>query len=268
MYQKIVEIIEGLFDRNNLEPVISRDIAYLDSIKSAIASGEERFAFVVDLVDKKLKHQMGMEWLEYHNPLFDLREYFQAVHPKYLQMLNQLATSTLEIAHNDSTSTTFDRKVIVQFPLRTSTGRYLFCKRTVTIFSLAKETTTNRTVVTAYLNDFVIIGNYEDGEPKGLAPRVLAGRIPDNYLEKQWKEKVKGQFLKSSLFSKTEQKIIKWYFEEKFNSAEKVALEMGGKISTVYVHHRNILKKAFEIFGVEFKDVFDFVSYLRKEELL
>jgi hypothetical protein len=272
MFEKASEIMDTLFEREGLELVIQRDEKELRLITDAVAMGEERFAFVVDLVNKKIAHPIGItEWLGIPDESFSLKNYFQVIHPQFVQHLILMAATSFEIANEKDFSLPFNTKYITQIPLKNSKGEYLFCKRTFTVFSISKEKN-GRHVISSYLNDFVIISEFDESQDmQGMAlPRILKGKDRELYYENLLKGKAQEKFEGKSTtnpYSTQEIRILKRYAQ---NDASAIEIAKAFKIekNTVYTLNRRILEKTDRVYNVKFDKATDVAKFLKMEGLL
>jgi hypothetical protein len=272
MFEKASEIMDTLFERDGLEVIAQKNEKELQLITDAVAMGEERFAFVVDLVGKKLTHAIGIsEWLGVSNETFSLKNYFQAIHPQFVQHLILMAATSFEVANSDDFELTFNKKYITQIPLRNSRGEYLFCKRTLSVFSISQEKS-GRRVISSYLNDFVIISEFDETQDlQGMAaPRITEGNNRDIKFEENIKSKAQERFEAKSTtnpYSTQEIRILKRYAQ---NDASAIEIAKAFKIekNTVYTLNRRILEKTERVYNVKFEKAIDVAKYLKMEGLL
>jgi predicted DNA-binding protein YlxM (UPF0122 family) len=270
--EKIFEFFELLINRDELTLIAQRSEEELKVISDSIAQGEERFTFIVDLVNKKIIHPLGVtETLGIPLQNFTLKSYVASIHPQYLQQLFFMASTTFDLAHEDEFYLTFDKKYIIQVPIKNQKGEYLYCKRTLSPFSISREKN-GRAVVTSYLNDFMIISEFdEEKDMNGMAaPRIIEGRTRAPELESILISKTKELFEEKSTtnpFSTQEIRILKRYAQNDA-SANDIAKAFKIEKNTVYTLNRRILEKTEKVYQVKFDKASDVAKYLKKEGLL
>lgn len=158
-YKQAITILNQLFpETEEFEPKVSKSLQAKELRLLDETIKYERFFFVVDLLERKITYTNGLErWMGYRDTDFNLNKYFHIMHPRHLESMNMLAQATFQTAHSGKYKISFmEQKYIVQIPIQHIQGHYLLTKRTLSPFQID---TKGR--ITAYLNEFSIIGKHE-----------------------------------------------------------------------------------------------------------
>lgn len=226
--------------------------------------GSERFFFVVDLLNLEIREIHGMQrWLGYSEKEFSLKQYLdEVIYPGQRLSLSLVASHVF----NDYCKGIYSLKFMVQrfasrLTLRHYNGRYLLTKRTASVF---QYDTKNR--LTAYLNEFTIIGDY-DGEP--LEPKLhtsYSERETDK--ERDIMQKVCDSFQEMKIFGVRELQIARKIAYNPQITRAQISEDLNISITTIETYYRRFLTKARDLFLEDFPSVFAAATYLKKEGLL
>jgi hypothetical protein len=140
-------VSETITEQNQLEEI--------ESLKSTLH--HERFFFVVNIKEFRLEHIYGVDsCLGYQS--FTINDYIGCIHPGSLSIVMAMAETAMDLSKKEKVSF-MGQRFIVLVPLKHKSGHYLLVKRVLSPWQIDTEGR-----VTSYLNELVIVGNYE-GEP-------------------------------------------------------------------------------------------------------
>lgn len=229
----------------------------------------EQFFFVVDLLERKLKHVHGIsDWLGYADPTFSFLDYFKIMHPNDLASLDMLANSSFETANSKKFEINFMReKITAQLALKHFNQNYISIKRSLYPFQFDKSGK-----VVAYLNHFVILKEYNPADV--IPPRFSNDQKIQLHPEE---ENARANTLKSLdkiieplKLSETEAAILKLFLQKPEYSNENVSNELNIPLSTVKnTASPRILKKARTYYKMpEIIYLKDLVAFIQKKYML
>jgi hypothetical protein len=270
IYQFALKKLDALYPKHKTyEPIIDNKTQQLEieSLKHTVKY--EQFFFVVDLVERKIKHVHGLSnWLGYADHTFSFLDYFKIMHPHHLASLDMLADSSFETANSKKFEVNFMReKITTQLALKHFNNYYLSTKRSLYPFQFDKSGK-----VLAYLNHFVILKEYDPSDLIG--PRFSNGQ-KIQLLDEE--ENVKATTLKSLdkivqplKLSKTESAVLKQLLREPDNTNADLSLKLNIPISTIKSTARyRILQKARIYYDMpEIASLKDLVIFVRKKYML
>lgn len=255
-------------DNREYHPVISKERQYTELAKLRNCVDYEQFFFVLDLPSKSVIHAHGLDlWLGYNNASFKFYDYFKSIHPKHRISLNQLATSTFQVANSGNFDVAFmNHRMIIQIPLLHGNGSYQLFKRTLYPFQIDKSG-----LVTAYLNHFVLLRDYDESDSLDL-------RIALNQRTITTSENDAVLFTNKAIierrhilpFSKTEKAILRAFINNSEINHKEISELTGLNLNTLKkTHNSRILKKARDHFQTQaFKTIKEVAEYLKGEGLL
>ncbi|SOE23146.1 hypothetical protein SAMN06298216_3537 [Spirosomataceae bacterium TFI 002] len=249
-------------------PLISteRQTIELEKLKNCI--DYEQFFFVLDLPRQAIIHANGLDkWLGYNNDNFKFFDYFKSIHPRHRISLNQLANSTFHVANSGSYDLAFmNHRMIIQIPLLHGKGKYQLFKRTLYPFQIDKSG-----MVTAYLNHFVLLRDYDESDSLDLRIALNQRTITTSENEAVLgMNRVNVEKTRILPFSKTEKIILKAYINNSEISHSELSELTGVNLNTLKkTHNSRIIKKARDHFQTQaFKTLKEVADYLKGEGLL
>lgn len=262
-FNLLKKYVLSIFPEDPSPSVVSpaRQEEEINSLKRTI--GSERFFFVVDMKTFEISKIEGVQrWLGYYEKEFTLKKYWGLVHPGlqkathsvFLQLCSVLCTGrfALEFMVQRYSSLT---------ALRHHKGHYLLVKRTASVFQYDQD---NR--LTAYLNEFTIIGNY-NGE--SLSPTFFTDKGEQEAERGELvMKKVLDNFLKLKVFSVNELHVARIIAYQHGIRQHEIAAILGKSIHTIDTYCKRFLKKSREYFHHEFSTVSDAAIFLQKAGLL
>lgn len=265
-FEKAQVILGQLFTENEaFQPKVSqakqeREIKLLnETIKY------ERFFFVVDLKTRKILHTNGLQkWMGYNDSEFSMLKYFQIMHPKHLESLNMLAQAAFQAAHSGKYKISFmEQKYIVQLPIRHIDGHYLLTKRTLSPFQIDQQGR-----VTAYLNEFTIIGKHEPSH--ALEPWLLdsnGNQLTEAATEiRNRADELLDKVKRPRPFSIQHLRILRKIAYQKDISLKQIAQSLQIKPASMETHSRRLLENARAYFeNDDFKTLRDVAIYAKRE---
>lgn len=225
--------------------------------------GSQRFFFVVDLPTFTLKHTHGVQrWLGYSEKEFSLKQYWSLVHPSTQKSLMTVALQLYETLCTGR----YELKFLVQryssrVALRHYNGHYVEVKKLSAVFQYDAA---NR--LTAYLNEFVVIGR---GEAPPLSPEIIDST---GAIEQHGAEVLRAtleRFLGMKIFSPMElQTARELAYAQSGITHTEMAQVLRIAPYTVGTHCKHFLQKARDFFQIDFSTAADAALHLRKAGLL
>lgn len=226
----------------------------------------ERFFFVVDLIKKEVLYTNGLQkWMGYNDDDFSLLKYFQILHPKHLESLNMLAQATFQTANSGKYKVAFmEQKYIVQLPIKHIEGHYLLTKRTLSPFQIDQDGR-----VTAYLNEFSIIGKHEPSH--ALEPWLVdsnGNQMNEAALEIRTRtDEILNKLKRPRPFSVQHLRILRKIAYEKDINFKQIAKSLQIKPASMETHSRRLLENARIYFeNDDFKNLRDVALYAKRED--
>lgn len=225
----------------------------------------ERFFFVVDIRTQSILHPHGIfQWLGYKDEDFTFEKYTTIIHPNHIEAVFLLAKSIFAISNSKFFDLKFMKeKYVIDIALRHAHGHYILVKRTLSCWQYSPA----QGIITAYLNEFVIWGEYDAEDTKGIRPRIT-----DLYGSKLniYDEVIRvnsSKILESNKrFSVQELRILRKYAYNPAITANEVATAFKIQISSVETYNRRILSKFNNLYPNErMKSAKDIAAFLRKE---
>lgn len=245
-------------------PSISPERQEIEIQKLKSTLNFEQCFFVFNLPKRQLENIHGFTtWFGYPDGSFNLRTYFQAIHPDFMQTLHINAQAAFNTANRSEQQVRFmDDKIIVNLPIRHRNGHYILCKRSLYPFQIDKSG-----LVTAYLNHFVLLKPFEETD----IPAFRTGQ-GENLIYPETEAAVKKQRLLTSeneqirqRFSKTEWQIISELLHNPDITQNEIAEKLHIKKETIQkTYNHRILKKARQYFEPhEFASIKDVAAFLK-----
>lgn len=229
----------------------------------------EQFFFVVDLLERKLKHVHGIsDWLGYPDHTFSFLDYFKIMHPNDLASLDMLANTSFQTANSKKFEVNFMReKITAQLALKHFNKNYISTKRSLYPFQFDKSGQ-----VVAYLNHFVILKEYD---PADLIPPRFSNDQKIQLIKEEENAKANILLLLNNIveplkLSEREAAIFKLLLQEPESTNLDVSTKLNIPLSTVKnTAPPRILKKAKDYYQMpEIKYLKDLVAFVRKKHML
>jgi DNA-binding CsgD family transcriptional regulator len=242
------DVFDTISEQNHLEEIAS--------LKSTLH--HERFFFVVNIRSFALEHIHGVEsCLGYQS--FSIGDYIACIHPGSLSIVMAMAETAMDLSKKEKVSF-MGQRFIASVPLRHKAGHYLLVKRVLSPWQIDSEGR-----VTAYLNELVIIGNY-DGEP--LNPRIEASHIEE--IEDKFREEVVKRFEQGNHpFSLNEIRIARLLHYQNSLSKKEIAQKLNLQESSIITYCKTLKEKAsIFFFNDAFKDAREVSKYLHKMSII
>lgn len=270
IYQFALKKLDTLYPKNkNYNLIIDTKTQQLEIENLKHTIKYEQFFFVVDLLERKLKHVHGIsDWLGYADHTFSFFDYFKIMHPNDLASLDMLANSSFQTANSKKFEINFMReKITAQLALKHFNNNYISTKRSLYPFQFDKSGQ-----VVAYLNHFVILKEYN---PADLIPPRFSNDQKIQLLAEE--DNARANTLKSLdkiieplKLSETEAAILKLLLQEPEYTNLEVSTKLNIPLSTVKnTAPPRILKKARAYFKIpEIKYLKDLVAFIRKKYML
>lgn len=270
IYQFALKKLDVLYPKNKkYEPIINSKTQELEIESLKHTTKYEQFFFVVDLIERKIKHVHGLsDWLGYADHTFSFLDYFKIMHPHHLASLDTLADSSFETANSKKFEVNFMReKITVQLALRHFNSTYLSTKRSLYPFQIDKSGK-----VLAYLNHFVILKEYD---PADLIGPRLSNEQKIQLVDEE--EDARANTLKSLdkivqplKLSETESAILKLLLREPNNTNAELSEKLNIPLSTVKNTARyRILQKARIYYDMpEIATLKDLIIFIRKKYVI
>lgn len=250
-------------DHKKIQLVVSPDEQQREINLLRETLGSERFFFVVDLLKFKVTAIHGVQrWLGYSEKEFSLKQYMNDVfHPGH-QLSKLLITSQIFEAYCKGK---YPLGFMVQrfgsvVPLRHYNGHYLLTKKTSSVFQYDIN---NR--MTAYLNEFTIVGNYQ-GE--ALSPRLHTSNGNREVEKEEFiLQKVIDSFQNMKVFTDREIQIARKVAYNRGITQAQIAQDLNISVNTVDTYYKRFLSKARNLFDEDFPTAVSAATYLSKEGL-
>lgn len=229
----------------------------------------EQFFFVVDLLERKLKHVHGIsDWLGYPDHTFSFLDYFKIMHPNDLASLDMLANSSFQTANSKKFEVNFMReKITAQLALKHFNKNYISTKRSLYPFQFDKSGQ-----VVAYLNHFVILKEYD---PADQIPPRFSNEKKIQLIEEEENARANtlnllNKILEPLKLSEVEANVLRLFLLNPTYTNENVSEELNVALSTVKnTVPPRILKKARDYYQMpEIKYLKDLVIFIRKKYML
>jgi hypothetical protein len=245
-------------------PTITAERQAIEINKLKATLNFEQCFFVFNLPERRLENVHGFTtWFGYPDGSFNLRTYFNAIHPDFIESLHVNAQAAFNTANNPGQAVQFMHdKVVTNLPIRHRNGHYILTKRSLYPFQIDKSG-----LVTAYLNHFVLLKPFEETDSSNF--RTGQG---ENLINHEVEAAVKKQRLLTSeseqirqSFSTTEWQIISELIADPNITQTEIAEKLHIKKETIQktFNHR-ILKKARQRFSPnEFQSIKDVASFLK-----
>ncbi len=262
LHQSAITILEKYYPSGaHYRPKVNEEVQLneIEQLKKNVKY--EQFFFVLDLVGKKLTNVNGFsEWLGWADQSFSFFQYFQILHSHFYDSIMQVAESSFEMANSQKFEIHFMKNSIVALiALRHKNGKYFLVKRSLYPFQIDENG-----AVTAYLNYFVLIGEYQE-----LGIRIANGSqifaMNEQTFFKQKQAEVLKQKKKVFKLNKTELQIIRLISENPELTLKNISEQFGINQSTLEsTHNSRILKKMRDHFNTEiFKTLKDVAIFLK-----
>jgi DNA-binding CsgD family transcriptional regulator len=255
-------------EHSKLKPVIpeEKQLREIDLLKETI--GGRRFFFAIDMVNFKMMHCHGVQkWLGYAEKEFTLKKYWDSVvHPGAKKSLLLVVKKMYEMLSSGHFRLEFMvQRFSTKLPVKARDGQYLLTLKTSSIFQYDEN---NRLL--AYLDEFTIIGNYND-EP-GTEPAIYntKGEI-ETAKETEILKKVQEQFQRMNVYSLSELQIARKLAYSSGVTQPELAKQFECSVHTVKTLYKRFLLKTREFFHKtedEIPTTLDAVMFLKKEGLL
>jgi hypothetical protein len=235
-------------EQNHLEEI--------SSLKSTLH--HERFFFIVNIKEFRLEHIYGVDsCLGYQS--FSISDYISCIHPGSLSVIMTMAETAMDLSKKEKVSF-MGQRFIALVPLKHKSGHYLLAKRVLSPWQIDSEGR-----VTSYLNEQIIIGNYE-GEP--LNPRIEASHIEE--IQDRFREEVIKRFDQGNHpFSLNEIRIARLLHYQSSLSKKEIAEKLNLQESSVTTYCKTLKEKACRFFiNDSFKDAREVSKYLHKMSII
>jgi hypothetical protein len=225
--------------------------------------GSGRFFFVVDLVNFEITEKHGIQrWLGYGEKEFNLKEYWNIIHPGKQKALIAVAVQL----YNSVCTGKYKLEYLVQrygsqIALKHYNGQYLLFQKISSVFQYDAQ---NR--LTHYMNEFIRLGEYEN-EP--LRPFFFTS-AGDEEKERGGEvlKKTMEQFMGMKVFSPNELQVARILAYAPSMKQAEVALALDVSPHTIDTYCKRFLNKAREYFHYNFNTVADAAVHLKKEGLV
>lgn len=224
--------------------------------------GGQRFFFVVDLPQFAMTQVHGLQrWLGYPEKQFSLKEYWSLVHPAKQKPLMAVALQLYDTLCTGR----YALKFLVQrysslVALKHYKGHYLLVKKTSSVFQYDAA---NR--LTAYLNEFTIIGEYE-GQP--LYPVFFRADGEAEQRGNEVMQAVMERFLGMKVFSRREFQTARELAYAPGITQAEIARRLSVAPYTVGTNCKRFLNKSRDFFHRDFSSAAEAAVYLHKDGLL
>jgi len=228
----------------------------ISSLKSTLH--HERFFFVVNIKEFRLEHIYGVESCLGYNP-FSISDYLGCIHPGSLPIVITMAETAMDLSKKEKVSF-MGQRFISLVPLKHKSGIFLLSKRVLSPWQIDSEGR-----VTSYLNEQIIIGNY-DGEP--LNPRIEAPHIVG--IEQKFRDEVIKRFEQGNHdFTLNEIRIARLLYYQSNLSKKEIAEKLDLKESSVVTYCKTLKEKATDLFlNHKFKDAREVSIYFHKMNII
>lgn len=264
-YNQVIGVLNDLYpSHKKYELRVSEEeqLKEIKLLKETIVR-DERFFFVVDCVNRKLRHIHGMEWLGYHDLHFGLKEYIDIMHPVHFPTALVTAKATLTVASTCSTLGFMRQKYITQMPLKNAKGTYIDTKRSFTPFQISKEN-----MVLEYLAEFTIIRTMTE-QIGNLSPEVreFYTRLyeVENIIRKRSTEDFSGE---KSYFTTQELRVLRELAYDTDLKMKDVAVSLALELRTVETYIRRAMEKAEVLLQHRFRNGRELALFLKNEGVL
>ena len=247
-FAELPNVSDTISEQNHIEEI--------ESLKSTLH--HERFFFVVNIKEFRLEHIHGVDsCLGYQS--FSINDYIGCIHPGSLSIVMAMAESAMDLSKKEKVSF-MGQRFIALVPLKHKSGHYLLVKRVLSPWQIDTEGR-----VTSYLNELVIVGNYE-GEP--LNPRIEAPHTND-IEEKFRKEVIKRFDQEIHPFTLNEIRIARLLHYQHSLSKKTIADKLNLQESSVTTYCKTLKEKATEFFiNYTFRDAREVSRYLHKMSII
>lgn len=255
-------------DHHKLIPVVheEKQLREIELLKETV--GGRRFFFVIDMVNFKMMHCHGVQkWLGYSEKEFTLKKYWDSVvHPGSKKSLLLVVKKMYEMLSAGYFPLEFMvQRFSAKLPVKARNGQYLLTLKTSSIFQYDKN---NRLL--AYLDEFTIIGNYND-QP-GTEPVIYntKGEI-ETAKETAILQKVQEQFQRMNVYSLAELQVARKLAYTPGITQAELAKQFDCSVHTIKTLYKRFLLKTREFFHKneeELPATLDAVMFLKGEGLL
>lgn len=248
-------------------PCVSADEQATELNQLAQTLTHERFYFVANYKAGGLfEHVNGVaDNLGFTNDTFQVADYFSSIHPGALPSLRQMAQIALRVTAAANFPLAFvQNKLVVQLPIRRSTGEWWLCRRTLSPWQFD-----NQRRIWAVLNEYVFVKPF-DGE--ALSPYVIAANgMRSEALEQVLRTQNFEYLLENAQtrpFTVSELRIARKLSYQHTLSVRELSIAFKTSERTMETHLRNIRKKASEHFQQSFPTSLEAVRYIRAQALV
>jgi hypothetical protein len=255
--------VTALFDTLPVHFAVSETIQRqeIQLLQQTLGSG--RFFFVVDLVNFEITEKHGIQrWLGYGEKEFNLKEYWNIIHPGKQKSLIAVAVQL----YNSVCTGKYKLEYLVQrygsqIALKHYNGKYLLFQKISSVFQYDRH---NR--LTHYMNEFIRLGEYEN-EP--LRPFFFTSS-GDEEKERGGEvlQKTMEQFMGMKVFSPKELQVARMLAYTPTLKQGEIATAMAASPHTIDTYCKRFLNKARDYFHYNFASVTDAAVHLKKEGLV
>lgn len=262
-YGFLKERVLSYFPGKEISLVVPKEDQEQEILSLKETLGSKRFFFVVNLLNFEIQEMHGIEkWLGYSERDFSLRKYWDIISEG---RQNWLMLVALQLYDSLCTGK-YPLKFMVQrfgsrIPIRHYNGKELLVIKTASVFQYDDK---NR--LTAYLNEFTIIGDY-NGEP--LTTDFYSSTGEQKTIEAaQIMQQVIQHFIDMRVFARQEMRIARLFVYHPEITQTKIAVMLKLKYTTIRTHCRRFLEKARDFFQQDFRSPREAALFLHKEGLL
>lgn len=245
-------------------PTVSTERQTLEINKLKATLDFEQCFFVFNLPERRLEHIHGFTtWFGYPDASFNLRTYFNAIHPNFIESLHVNAQAAFNTANNPGQAVQFMHdKVVTNLPIRHRNGHYILTKRTLYPFQIDKSG-----LVTSYLNHFVLLkpfeetdnSNFRTGQGENLINHEVEATVKNQRLLTLENEQIR------QVFSKTEWQILSELIADPEITQTEIAKKLNIKKETIQktFNHRILKKARLRFTPHEFSSLKDVAAYFK-----
>jgi hypothetical protein len=262
-FDSLKKFVTSIFDTIPSKLVVSESLHQKEIALLQESLGSSRFFFVVDLVNFEITEKHGIErWLGYGQNEFNLKKYWNIVHPGKQMALMAIAVQL----YNSVCRGKYKLEYLVQrygsqIALKHYNGKYLLFQKISSVFQYDEH---NR--LTHYMNEFIRIGEYEN-EPlrpffftsSGDEEKERGGEVLQNAIE---------QFIGMKVFSPKELQVARLLAYNPTLKQGEIAISFKVSTHTIDTYCKRFLNKSREYFHYNFSTVIEAATHLRKEGLV
>lgn len=263
IFKDLKDFVLSLTPPSPIHYVVSKEQQEIEIFSLKQTLGSRRFFFVTNLENYEIESAQGIErWLGYSEHDFTMKKYLDyVVHPGRRKSMIMVATQIFDACCRGKYSLNFMvQRYNSLVALKHYNGNYLLANKISSVFQYDKNN-----CLTAYLNEFTIIGDYHD---QPMEPAFFLSTGENEQRGKEILQKTIEQFLQLGVFTDREFQLARKLAYEPYATKQQIAHELDLSVHTVDEYGKRFLTKARAFFQKQFLSVAEAAIYLKKEGLM